>query len=397
MIPSVRSDYNAHFTDEKYQQFLQYVNESFDHVPAFRIAETPVFLPKDLKHRLFEACEMNADVICGQDFKSLTDRAIRPHFRVPGEDDHTLFLQMDYGICKDENGQLNPMLIEIQGFPSLYHYQDFIADAYRRYFHIPEGFNHLFFRRTEEEYHQMLKEIILKGERPENVVLLEIEPHNQPTRIDFYAANRKMGIPVKCISELKVDGRDVYYLDGDRKVEVRRIYNRVIFDELLSKRNLRREFYFTEEINAEYVGHPNWFFRISKYTLPFLKNPYVPDSYFLDELDEYPEDLENYVLKPLFSFSGTGVVFHVTRADIEAIHDKANYILQRKVQYEPVMQAPDGGVKCEVRMLMLWKPGEPRPVIVNNLARLTRGEMVGVKFNKDKTWVGGSVAFFEPG
>lgn len=397
MIPSVRQEYNNSFSEKRYQEFLRYIDASFDHHPPFRIAETPVFLPMYLKHRLFEACEMNADVICNEDFKSLTERALRPHFRVPGEDDHTLFLQMDYGICRDEEGKLKPMLIEVQGFPSLYHYQDYIANTYRQFFPIPEGFFHLFHRRTEEEYHQLLNEIILAGEKPEHVVLVDIEPHSQATRIDFYAASKKMGIPVKCISELKVDGRDVYYLDGSRKVEVRRIYSRVIFDELLTKRHLHREFYFTEEINAAYVGHPNWFFRISKYTLPFLKNPYVPESLFLDELEEYPEDLENYVLKPLFSFSGTGVLFHVTREDIESIHDRSNYILQRKVHYEPVVQALDGGVKCEIRMLMLWKPGEARPAIVNNLARLTRGEMVGVKFNKDKTWVGGSVAFFEPG
>lgn len=398
MIPAVREAYNTGYTEEKYQDFLQYIDCAFDHHPPFRIAETPVFLPMDLKHRLFEACEMNADVICNPEFLQMTDRALRPHFKVPGDEGHTVFLQMDYGITRDEEGKLKPMLIEIQGFPSLYHYQDFLAMAYRRFFDIPSNFYHLFFKKSQEEYHQLLKEIIVADKRPENVVIIDIEPHQQVTRIDFYAASEKLGMPVLCISELKIDRQDVYYINKKgKRIPVHRIYNRVIFDELLTKRHLQRDFYFTEEHNCEYVCHPNWFFRVSKYTLPYLKNPYVPESIFLDELVDIPEDLENYVLKPLFSFSGTGVLFHVTKEDIETVYDPSNYILQRKVQYEPVVQAPDGGVKCEVRMLMLWGPNDDRPQIVNNLARLTRGEMVGVKYNKDKTWVGGSVAFFEPG
>jgi hypothetical protein len=148
---------------------------------------------------------------------------------------------------------------------------------------------------------------------------------------------------------------------------------------------------------VEWAGHPNWFFYISKYTMPFLKGAAVPDCKLLDAYGTLPQDLENYVLKPLFSFSGSGVIFHVTLQDIERIPDqeRKNYMLQRKVHYEPVIQAPDGLVKAEVRLLYLWEDGAARPELVTNLARLSRGEMIGVKYNKDKTWVGGTVCFFE--
>ena len=131
--------------------------------------------------------------------------------------------------------------------------------------------------------------------------------------------------------------------------------------------------------------------------MPFIDSPFVPKTYFLHELEEIPQDLENYVLKPLFSFAGAGVIFDVTQADIDAIEEeeKSNYILQKKVTYAPVVQATDGLVKCEIRMLCIWPEGHKEPMLVTNLARLSRGKLIGVKYNKDKTWVGGSICFFE--
>jgi hypothetical protein len=189
----------------------------------------------------------------------------------------------------------------------------------------------------------------------------------------------------------------VYYIKDGKKVGVEKIFNRVIFDELIKRDDLKREFYFTEDANLEWVGHPNWFFRISKHTLPLLDSQYVPPSYFLSDLDEYPEDLHNYVLKPLYSFAGTGVIINLNRYDLESIQDPENYILQRKVEYAPVVETPTDPSKCEIRMLMIWEPGAARPRIVNNLARLSKGEMVGVRHNKNKDWVGGSVGFFSNG
>lgn len=233
---------------------------------------------------------------------------------------------------------------------------------------------------------------------PESVILLEVEPDKQNTQVDFWATERALGIKTKCVTDLKVEGKDVYYLDENRrKVPVERIYNRVIFDELLKRTDLKREFLFENEYNLKWVGHPHWFARISKHTLPLFDSKFVPDSFYLSDWSGGTDDLENYVLKPLYSFSGQGVLIHPTKADIEAIpqDQRKNYILQQKVKYAPVVETLDEPAKVEIRMMMVWEDDKPRPEVITNLARLSKGEMVGVRYNKGKAWVGGSVGFFE--
>jgi hypothetical protein len=390
---SIRKPFNRHFTVEKYQSFLADIENRFQHKPLFRIAETPVFITPELKAELAQACEKINDVICAPDFNQKTEGAIEDRYLVPNEDKHTVFLQMDFGIVRNGDGKLFPQLIEIQGFPSLYFYQHLVAEMYRKHYDIPENLSHLTL--SHEAYFDLLKKVILGDIRPENVVLLEIEPEKQVTRIDFLAAEAYLGIKTLCVSEIRKEGKDVYYIDDSgKKVPVYRIFNRVIFDELIRRTDLPREFMFTQEANVEWVGHPNWFLKISKYTLPFLKNEYVPDTWFLKDLKKIPDDLENYVLKPMFSFSGSGVVYNLDRESIQRTQDVSNYILQRKIKYEPVIETPDEPVKCEIRMLMIWEKGQQRPKIVNNLARLSKGEMIGVRYNKGKDWVGGSVGFF---
>jgi hypothetical protein len=397
MIPQYRKAFNAQFTNEKYEALMQEIEDRYHHRPPFRIAETPLFIGKDMKAKLIDACEQIIDVIVQPDFKEKSKGALLNGQVVPNETNHTAFLQMDFGICRDENGELTPQLIEVQGFPSLYFYQYTVSKLYRKYFDIPEHLSPLFGGMNGNDYLDMLRRVIIGDENPENVILLETEPEQQATQIDFRICKEKLGVTYKCVTDLKCEGRDVYYEENGRKIKVNRIFNRVIFDELLRRDDLKREFLFTEEHDVEWVGHPNWFFRISKHTLPLLGHiPYVPNSYFLNDIiDNIPADLENYVLKPLYSFSGTGVIINVNQYDIDAIKDPENYILQRKVSYAPVIETPNVPAKCEIRMLCIWEEGEARPKIVNNLARLSKGEMIGVKFNKDKDWVGGSVSYFE--
>lgn len=398
MIASLRKAYNANFTEEKYQAFLDEIYRATDHRPPFHIAETPVFVPKKLGSQLLQACDELVETLCRPDFKALSQDTILPENFVPGETDHTTFLCVDFGICQDENGALIPQLIEIQGFPSLYFYQDLCANAYRKHFGIPDDLQHLFGGYTSDTYREKLKSIIVGDSRPENVVLLEIEPHKQNTQVDFWATDRALGIKTKCISDLKVSGKDVYYhSENGKKVLVERIYNRVIFDELHKRPDLKREFSFENEYNIKWVGHPHWFARISKHTLPLFNSKYVPDSFYLSDLEEVPEDLDKYVLKPLYSFSGQGVLIHPSKADIEAIPDdqRKNFILQQKVSYAPVVETLDEPAKTEIRIMMVWEDGKPRPEVITNLARLSKGEMVGVRYNQGKAWVGGSVGFFE--
>lgn len=394
MDSKARQVFNASFSNDNYQAMQEAIAQAYDHWPLFRIAETPVFVDMLLKQRIFEACEEITDVVIQPDFKELTKESLNKDFEVPGEDDHPLFLQYDFGIC-EENGLLVPKLIEVQGFPTLYFYQDLLAKMYRQFFNVAPGFSHLFGGLNSTAYKELMGQLILGDYKPENVILLELEPNKQATQIDFWATSKALGLKVLCITDLQKEGKDLYYLNENGvKVPVYRIYNRVIFDELVGRKDLSYKFRFTDPINAEWAGHPNWFFRLSKYTLPLFKSRYVPETLYLDRISHIPEDLENYVLKPLYSFSGSGVIFHLNRQILESIETPADYILQRKVKYSPVIQAPDGLVKCEIRMLLIWEPGSSRPRIVNNLTRLTRGDMVGVKYNKDKTWVGGSVGFF---
>ena len=399
MVSDIRRRYNETFSEEKYQAFLTEIEQANGHRPPFPIAETPVFVSRQLGRKLLEACDELLPTFLHPDFKSLSEETILPGTFVPGENAHPTFLCIDFGITLDQNGEPHPQLIEIQGFPSLFFYQHLCARAYRNHFDVPDGWHHLFGGLDEEAYYQWMRRVIVGDARPENVVLLEIEPWQQNTRIDFLETARILGVAVKCISELKTSGRDVYYIaDDGRKIGVERIYNRVIFDELSKRQDLLRDFDFSTPYDVSWVGHPHWFSRISKHTLPLFRSRYAPPAHYLHNVDPRQTDLAQFVLKPLYSFSGQGVVIHPTIRDVEAIpeDDRKNFILQRKVTYAPLIATPDGPAKVEIRLMLTWEDGRERPTLVTNLARLSKGEMVGVRYNKGKSWVGGSVCFFEP-
>jgi len=397
MIGEIRKKFNASFSEKKYERFLTDLNEAFHHHITFRIAESPIFVNKEFKHKLIAASSQIIDFLVRDDFKELTEGAIPEKLIVPNETDHSLFLALDFAVVKDQLGNLQPQLIEMQGFPSLFGWQDFLASKFKEHFYCPPEFNN-HFGMTVDQYQSKLKNTLLNGHDPENVILLEIDPLTQNTAIDFIITERICGIAPVHIGNIRRQGRSLFYRSNGKEIPIKRIYNRVIFDELVKRTDLKLDFNLTEDVDVEWAGHPNWFFRISKYTMPLIKSNFIPECKFLSEYSSLPEDLENYVLKPLFSFSGSGVIFHLQKSDLDSISpaERRNYLLQRKVQYEPVIQAPDGLVKAEIRLLFIWEENQPRPMLLTNLARLSRGEMIGVKFNKDKTWVGGSVCFFEP-
>jgi hypothetical protein len=397
MIPHLRKAYNQAFSPPQYEAFLNHLYSLYDHKPGFRIGETPVFIPDDFRDKLLKACDDIVDVLVRPDFKDMTEGSMKPEHRVPNEDEHSTFLVVDFGICEGENGTLVPKLIEMQGFPSLYFFQHDLAEAYRQYFDIPTNMTPLFGGLDTEGYIQLLREVMVGDSKPENVVLLEVEPEKQNTQIDFWGTAQYLGIKVLCLTKVIKQGKRLYYENEQgTRIRIEKIYNRVIFDELDRRPDLTFGFHFTDDLEVEWIGHPNWFFRISKYTLPFLQSDFIPKTYFLDKLTTYPTDLENYVLKPLFSFSGQGVKINVTPADLEAVEDRSNFILQEKVNYVAALDTPTEAAKIEIRMLLVWKKEWARPMLVNNLIRLSKGIMIGVRYNKDKDWVGASVGFFNP-
>jgi hypothetical protein len=399
MIEQLRKAYNSNFSEEKYKALLSDIDKTFNYEVRFKIAETPVFISKELKAKLVEACGEIMAVINQPNFKDLTqDAFFNENTIVPNEDERPKFIQVDFGICKDEDGELTPKLIELQGFPSLYFFQELLGRKYREHFgdSIPKNFSQHLNGMTPKEYIELLRTEIVGETDPKQVILLEVEPDNQATAIDFYATEAALGIKILCITDLIRKGKQLFYKDDNgNEVHVLKIYNRIIFDELHQRKDIQGQFKFQDEVDVEWIGHPNWFFRISKYLMPLLKGKYIPKSYHLDKLETIPTDLENYVLKPLFSFAGSGVHINVTRNTIESIANKSNYLLQEKVIYAPVVETMDVPAKCEVRIMMVHNSKTDKIEIVSNLIRLSKGEMVGVKYNKDKTWVGGTTGFFE--
>ena len=395
MIKELREKFNAAFTKEKYDTYMEQVENIHPGSLEFRNAETPIFIPKDFTDKMLGACEDIIDVIVDPKFKTLTDRGIPDNIKVPNESEHTEFLVFDFGICENEAGELEPQLIEMQGFPSLFAFQVFHSELTAAYAELPDNYSAYLNGYDKESYTQLLKEIIVGDLKPENVILLEIYPEQQKTRIDFYATEQLLGIKTVCLTKLMAEGDKLFYDNNGTKTQVKRIYNRVIFDDLQKQDNIGEIIDLTKFYDVEWTPHPNWFYRISKFTLPFIENPYVPQTYFLNELKQMPVDLENYVLKPLFSFAGMGVVIDVAPADIEAVTDPENWILQKKVKYADVIETPDGPAKAEIRLFYFWKKGWDRPKAVHNLSRLSKGKMIGTRYNKDKEWVGGTVSFFE--
>jgi hypothetical protein len=398
MKSSLRKLFNDAWSEDKYKKIYDEIVTKTRHLVPFRIAETPVFLDDSLWQKLVIATENLITQISDPDILSKCDKVFEyTSTRVPNESPHPKFIQFDFGICANEDGSLQPKLIELQGFPSLYYFQTVLAAIYKSL--LKESENLKFFADgiDEEKYYHALDRIILNGHDPKHVIIMEVEPEKQNTYIDLLCTSQRLGIDILCISKIRRNDRKLYYInDQGAVVEIKRIYNRIIFDELEKRKDLINEFDMLQDVDVEWAGHPNWFFKLSKFTMPYLKGDAVPKTYFLDQVDYSKLDLSQYVLKPLFSFSGAGVEIDIDIDILNKVGQKDHYILQEKVSYVPLVEDVNGELsKFEVRMMVVWPEEADRPFIVNNLIRLSKGKMVGVKYNKDKIWVGGSIGFRE--
>jgi hypothetical protein len=399
MVPALRKAFNDAFTRQRYDNFMADLDSKHPGAIEFRVAETPVFVLRDFSAKLTDICEHLIDLILEKRFLEWTERAIPSGDRVANENDHPHFLAFDFGVCDDGAGGYEPQLIEMQGFASLYGFQVYYPGTLRRHFSIPAGYSQFLSGLDQDSYLSLLHDTIIGDCPVEEVILLEIKPHEQKTRIDFYCTQDYLGIQPVCLTDLIQEGRKLYYINeqSGKKTPVRRIYNRVIFDELNNRAaatgSANPIVDIRQDLDVEWIAHPNWFYRVSKFALPFIHHPYAPAAFFLNELKQPPADLENYVLKPLFSFAGRGVVIDPQLSDLD-VKDPENWILQRKVKYAELIPTPDVPAKAEIRMMYLWKDGAPRPTLAINLARLSKGKMIGVNYNKDREWVGGSVGFF---
>ena len=395
MIPRWRESFNAQFTDEKYQAFVATLEEMVGAPVVFRPCETPVFLPTDLLEEMEQASLDIISQLRSLEYLQASTRAIPREFNAPNEGDHPDFVVVDFAITHDDEGRPKPKLIELQGCASLYAFQLLLPRAFRQHYEL-DDLAALLDGLTEDTYTELFRGVVVGSHSPEQVILMEIEPEKQKTLPDFLATEKLIGVSTVSVSDVIKRGRKLYYSRDGRETEIRRIYNRVIIDEFARKR-VSCTFDFRDELDVEWAGHPNWFFRWSKFSLPFLKHPTVPRTWFLNELTDYPDDLENFVLKPLFSFAGSGVKVQITKDDLLAVPatESGDYILQEKINYAPVVETPTGPTKVEVRLMFLWPGDADQPVAATTLTRLSKGLMLGVDFNKDMTWVGSSCAFFE--
>jgi hypothetical protein len=395
MHPELRARFNADFTPDKYASLVRCVNETEKWPADFRISETPIFLTRDFTDEVTRAAKEIVDAMRSQEFATHAAVAVPKGLEVPNEAAHPNFLVVDFAICAEDD-RLVPRLIELQAFPSLFGFQLLLLGCIRKaYPIIPRSWTSSFGGIKDEAYLDLLRRTIIAGSASENVVLLEIEPEKQKTRIDFAATETLLGIRPVCATKIKKRGRQLFYDRDGREVRIERIYNRVIFDELIRRPDLNLPFRFQDDLDVTWVGHPNWYFRISKHSLPFLKTEHTSPTFFADEFPT-SEKIDNYVLKPLYSFAGHGVDMEPTLQKIAAIEDPHEWILQRKVDYAPFVATIDGQKsKAEIRMMFVWPDNDRDPTLVNNLVRMSQGKMMGVDFNVEKTWVGASIALHE--
>ncbi len=328
------------------------------------------------------------------EYRARSEASIPAEFRVPNESQHPMFIQVDFGLVRDAAGDLQPKLVELQAFPSLYAFQAVLSQAYIDVFGLDPKLRYFLSGLDSAAFLRTMKDAIVADHDPVNVVLMEIYPEEQKTRPDFLLTEKLLGIRTVCITKIRKEGNKLFYGENGKRIPIKRIYNRTIVDEL-ERKGVKLPFDFRDDLDVEWAGHPNWYFRISKYSIPYLKHPSVPRTWFLDQLPEIPADLENFVLKPLYSFAGLGIIIPPTRADIEAIpaSRRSEYILQERLNFEPIVATPFGLTKIELRIMYVWLD-ELVPILT--VARMGRGLMMNVDHNKNQSWVGSSAALIAP-
>jgi hypothetical protein len=398
MIPSLRKQFNSGFTPEKYLAFLRRIDDACGTHVQFRLSETPCFFPRSLLERMAEdGKELIRQLVESPEYRERSNESIPAESRVANEPAHPLFVQVDFGLVRAAGGELQPKLVELQAFPSLYAYQGTLAQSYIEAYGLDrfEGGERLRFFLSgldAKSYRELLRRAIVGRHDPENVILMEIHPQQQKTLPDFLLTEQMLGVRTVDIEAIKKQGSQLYYERNGARIPIRRIYNRAIVDELQRKK-VKLGFDWRDDLDVEWAGHPNWYFRISKFSIPFLRHESVPKTWFLDRLERIPDDLQNYALKPLYSFAGLGVVIAPKKEDVDAIpaEKRGEYILQERLHFEPVIETPFGGTKAEVRIMYVWQE-ELQAVLT--IIRMGRGLMMGVDHNKNMEWVGASAGLY---
>lgn len=391
MVHKYRELFNQEFTDEKYALMKEMIYEKTGQYTGFRLCETPVFLPYSFREKILYAAESILYQI-NKIPTEIFDKAVPAHRIVPHDTEKPHFLCIDFGICRGADGKPIPQLIELQAFPSLYAFEELHRDVV---FEVFPFLSELSQRIPYDQLIEIMKEVIVGDEDPKHVILMDIFPEQQKTKIDFKITEDLLGIKTVCLSKIKKYNRKIYYENDGELIQIKRIYNRVVLDELDRIEDFHPEFNIREEVDVDWVAHPNWYYKISKYILPLLEHTYIPESYYANEFPA-DENIEDYVLKSLYTLSGVGINLNPTKEDLDNLKDPSQYILQKKVEYANVFKDPNGDfAKGEIRMLFIWKPGDEFPTFLNNMVTLTKSDRMNEDFNiANKIWTGNSFALF---
>ena len=402
MVEPFRTDFNdKQFSEARHQQLLAELNRRTRTSIQFQISETPCFFPRELLAAMAEIGRLlTHQLIDSPDYMRRSDAAISPQFHVPHDNPRPNFMTVDFGLVRDLDGRLTPKLVELQAFPSIFGYQDVLCEEYTRIYGLADDLPYRFGELNGTEYWDLLRRTIVGDHEPENVVLVEVDPLEQKTLPDFNVYEDRLGIRTVDITQLKKEGNRLFYERDGQLTPVERIYNRAIVDEI-ERKGIRPAFDYRDALAVEWAGQPNWYFRISKFSLPYLDHASVPvavllDDWFAGRRRGLPEDLSQLLLKPLYSFAGKGIQFAPTLQELQAIPqaDRKQYLLQERVRFEPVIRTPYGMTQAEIRVMYVWPEDEPDMIPVMSLVRMGRGLMMGVDHNRNQRWVGGSAAFF---
>lgn len=397
MRPDLQRRFNSGVSPESHAALITDLESQLGLKIEFRICEMPIFISGELAGEMSRAAQELVEECLSPENRVRSASTLQQRYTVPNESTRPLFSVVDFAVTMDEHGVYRPRLIELQGFPSLFGYQQLLAESFIGHYHL-DAVTPFLSGIDKARYTELLATSIFGSHDPAEVALVEIDPDTQKTRPDFVAMERLIGLQSVNIRNVVRDGKGLAFTDSSGRLRpLKRIFNRAIIDEL-DDLGVELNFSWNDELDVEWAGHPNWYFRISKFLLPYLKHPTVPRSIVVAERHAWNEDvLQRSVLKPLYAFAGKGVNVAPTMADIEAIpHEElSEWILQERVHYAPCVPTPEGDNFVEIRIMLIWPDTETRPVPVMTLARTGRGALMGARYNVIP-WTGSSGCLIAP-